>query len=370
MFDALSVTRVQRSRLTDVDYDNLGFGAVFSDHMFSMPFADGAWGAAEILPYGPLAINPGNATLQYGMAVFEGLKAFRGVDGAIRVFRPGMNDRRLRTSCERLCIPPLPEGAFEHAIDALLQCDHAWIPSRRGHALYIRPIIFSDEDHLDVRPSQRFRFVVMTGPVRAYFDENAGAVALKAEDVYTRSAPGGVGEAKTAGNYAASMYPAKLARDQGYAQVLWLDGVEHRYVEEVGAMNIFFRIHDTIVTPDLRGTILPGITRDSVIQLLTDQGHRVEERRISIDEVTATIADGSMKEAFAAGTAAIISPVGKIAYRGKQWLINDNKMGSITQDLYNRITGIQLGEREDSHGWNRVLHIPQATQAAPVAARA
>jgi branched-chain amino acid aminotransferase len=360
MLPDLSVTPVSRSRLGDVDFDNLGFGNVFSDHMFSMKCRDGSWQQPEVLPYGPVPVDPANATLHYGQAVFEGLKAFMGDDGVVRIFRPDMNYARLRNSCERLCIPAPDEAHFYGAMESLIQLDHAWIPRKRGQALYLRPLIFSDESHLEVRPSQAFRFLVMTAPVRAYFDEDAAAIDLKVEEEYTRSAPGGMGAAKTSGNYAASLFPGEAGRREGFAQVLWLDGREHRYVEEVGAMNIFSRIDGKVVTPSLVGTILPGVTRASVIQLMADAGDPVEERRIEIDEVFTAIREGRMQECFGAGTAAIIAPVGGISYKGEHLAINDNQAGEITKRLYDTLTGIQLGEQPDTHGWNRLVKIDSA----------
>ena len=357
MLSDIELDLVPRSRREDVDFDNLGFGNVFSDHMFSMEWEDGGWRRPRIVPYGPIAMEPGNATLHYGQAVFEGLKAFRGVDGRVRVFRPDMNARRLEASCDRLCVPRVDPAVFLGAVERLVAVDRAWVPERRGESLYIRPIIFGSEAHMEVRPSRTFRMLVMTCPVRSYFDESMPAVTLKVEDVHTRAAPGGTGAAKTAGNYAGSLYPAELARREGYMQVLWLDGVEHRYVEEVGAMNIFFRIDGHIVTPELRGTILPGITRDAAITLLREHGHEVVERRIAIDEIVEASKGGLLEEAFGAGTAAVISPVGTMAYRGEEIRVNANASGPVTQWLYDRITGIQLGERDDPHGWCRVLPV-------------
>lgn len=365
MLSELTVTRAAASRIDGVDFEALGFGNVFSDHMFSLRCEDGRWQRPEILPYGALSMEPGNATLHYAQGAFEGLKAFHGSDGAVRVFRPGMNARRLTESCRRMCIPPPGEEVLLFAIEQLIRLDSAWIPRRRGQALYIRPLIYSTETHLDVRPSRSYRYLVMTGPVRAYFDPDQGAVALKVEEQYTRSAPGGTGSVKTPGNYGASLYPAELARTEGFAQVLWLDGVEHRYVEEVGAMNIFFRVGDTVITPELRGTILPGITRDSVLRLLRDRGWEVQERRIAIDEVIEAIRSGAMREAFGAGTAAIISPVGRLAWRGETFTVNDNQAGPLTRELYDLITGIQLGEIEDGYGWNHVIELESAPQTAP-----
>lgn len=355
MLSALELELVPRSRREEVDFDDLGFGNVFSDHMFSMEWEDGAWRRPRIVPYGPIAMEPANATLHYGQAVFEGLKAFRGGDGRIRIFRPDMNARRLEASCDRLCVPRVPPEVFIGAVERLVAVDRAWVPARRGESLYVRPIIFGNEAHMEVRPSRAFRMLVITCPVRSYFDEAMPAVTLKVEDTCTRAAPGGTGAAKTAGNYAGSLYPAELARREGYMQVLWLDGVEHRYVEEVGAMNIFFRIDGHIVTPELRGTILPGVTRDAAITLLRENGHDVIERRITIDEIVEASKGGALEEAFGAGTAAVISPVGTMAYRGEEIRVNANASGPVTQWLYDRITGIQLGEHDDPHGWCRVL---------------
>ena len=351
----ISITPASSSRLQSVDFDDLGFGRFYSDHMFSMIHENGQWKDQQIVPFAPVPMHPANASLHYGQAVFEGLKAYRGSDGAIRVFRPNMNARRLEQSCQRLCIPTVSIDDFIDAIDALVARDANWIPTKRGQSLYIRPIIFSDEGHLEVRPSQRFRCLMMTSPVRAYFDTSMKPISLLAEQTYTRSAPGGVGYAKTAGNYGASLYPGKLGLDKGYQQVLWLDGIEHRYVEEVGAMNIFFRFADRVVTPDLHGTILPGVTRDSVIQLLEHAGHQVEERRISIDEVLDAAQNGDLREVFAAGTAAIIAPVGAIAYEDQVCSIANGEAGEMTRDLYEQITGIQHGDIEDRFNWCRII---------------
>lgn len=357
MLSDLSVTPISRSRLADVDFENLGFGNVFSDHMFSMKYEQGGWERPEILPYGPVPVDPANATLHYGQAVFEGLKAFMGEDGRVRIFRPDMNYERLRNSCQRLCMPAPDADHFYGAMESLIELDHRWIPRKRGQALYIRPLLFSNESHLEVRPSQAFRFLVMTAPVRTYFDENTAAIDLKVEEQYTRSAPGGMGAAKTSGNYAASLLPGEEGRKQGFAQVLWLDGLEHRYVEEVGAMNIFFRIDGRVVTPALVGTILPGVTRNSVIKLMEDAGEPVEERRIAIDEVVDAIRNKRLQECFGAGTAVTIAPVGGISFRGEHLAINNGEPGEVTRRLYDQVTGIQLGEIPDGHGWNRLVSV-------------
>lgn len=341
------------SRRDQVDFTNLGFGNVFSDHMYTLSFDEGRWHDPVIEPYGPIALEPGTAALHYGQLVFEGLKAFRGPDGHIRIFRPEANAERLWRSCERLCIPPVDRESFCEAVTELVSVDRAWVPSGRGEALYIRPLIFGTEAHLDVRPSQRYRLIIMTSPVRGYFTGGFSTVALKVETRYTRAAPGGMGFAKTAGNYAASLLPGTEARAAGFDQVLWLDGAEHRYVEEVGQMNIFFKMDGRVITPELRGTILPGVTRDSVITLLRDRGIAVEQRRIAIDEVLAAIERGLVEEAFGVGTAAVVSPVSRIACRGQEYQLPVAATDCLAHTLYEQILGIQEGSREDTHGWTR-----------------
>ena len=362
LLDDLRIQRAATSRLAEVDPSRLGFGDHFSDHMFSLRYCDGAWGQPEIVPLAPVQVHPASLALHYGQSVFEGLKAFRGVDGKVRVFRPDRNAARLRESCRRLCIPLLPDGVFEAAVEEIVRIEHAWIPTGRGEALYVRPLVFAEDAHLQVRPSTRFRLLVFTSPVANYYDRSAGAVALKAQSRYTRAAPGGVGFAKTGGNYAAALFPATESIAEGFDQALWLDGTEHRYVEEVGQMNIFFDFEGRAATPDLRGTILPGVTRDSVLALLRDRGIEVEERRIGIDEVLRRSEDGTLREAFGAGTAAVITPIGRIGYEGKMHDINGDKSGPLGAELYDELIGIQRGEREDRHGWNRIV-TPEAAPA-------
>ena len=364
MFNELRIQRAAASRLAEVDPSRLGFGDHFSDHMFSLRFRDGAWGQPEIVPLAPVPVHPGCLALHYGQSVFEGLKAFRGADGRIRVFRPDRNAARLDDSCRRLCIPPLPDGAFEAAVEEIVRVEHEWIPHGRGEALYVRPLIFAEDAHLQVRPSTNFRLLVFTSPVTNYYDREAGAVSLKAQSRYTRAAPGGVGFAKTGGNYAAALFPATESIAEGFDQALWLDGTEHRYVEEVGQMNIFFDFGGRVATPELRGTILPGITRESVITLLRDRGIEVEERRIGIDEVIRRSRDGTLREAFGAGTAAVITPIGRIGFEGVMHEINAGAPGPLGAELYDALIGIQLGEREDRHGWNRIVDLESAPAQA------
>ncbi|GJL82192.1 MAG: putative branched-chain-amino-acid aminotransferase [marine bacterium B5-7] len=354
---SIPTQRIASSRVDEIDLENpdfdLGFGDMFSDHMFQMDYSDGAWRDPRIVPYGPFAIEPGALCLHYGQAVFEGLKAFRGEDGMIRVFRPDRNFSRLERSCQRLCIPTFDRETFLDAIDSLVRIDRNWIPSKRGQALYIRPLVVATESNLNVRPAREYRFFIMTSPVREYF--TGGTVALKAERRYTRSAPGGMGYAKTAGNYAASLLPGSESQQLGHDQVLWLDGLEHRYVEEVGQMNIFFKIDGKVLTPDLHGTILPGVTRESVIDILRDEGVAVEECRIDINDILKAHENGSLEEAFGAGTAAVIAPVGCIRIDDTDITINHAEPGPLAQHLYQRIVDIQRGACDDQFGWNRLI---------------
>jgi branched-chain amino acid aminotransferase len=351
----IRINRIDTSLIDTVDFNDLGFGKYFCDHMFSLDYTDGEWRNPQILPYGPVPVEPGACSLHYGQAVFEGLKAFHGKDGAIRVFRPDMNAQRMRVSCERLCIPPIDQDVFVRAIVELVKLDRAWIPSKRGEAFYVRPLIFSTEGHLDVRPSNEYRFLIMTSPVCAYFGDEFRAIALKVEDKYTRAAPGGMGYVKTGGNYAASLLPGQESLNAGYNQVLWLDGRDHIYVEEAGQMNIVFKLDGKFVTPPLKGTILPGVTRDSVLTLLRDKGHDVEERPTSINEVLEGSKNGKLQEAFGCGTAAVVCPVGQLFYQDQIFNINNGEPGPSATELYDEILGIQLGEVEDKHGWNVVV---------------
>jgi branched-chain amino acid aminotransferase len=363
------VTPVEQSRLAQVDFDKLGFGSIFSDHMFSMEYADGAWKNPRILPYQALAMEPGVAMLHYGQTVFDGYKAFRGVDGEARIFRPDMNARRLHDSCQRLCIPIMPvEELSQIMIEAtrqLITLDHAWIPSQWGHSLYVRPLVIGTEATLEVRAASSYRFIIMTSPVGSYFNNLQKGVSLYVEDRFTRAASvGGLGAAKTAANYAASLLPGFESRQQGFDQVLWLDGNEHRYVEEVGAMNIFFKIGGKVVTPPLGGSILPGVVRASVLTLLNDWGLPVEERRITIDEVIAAFRSGELEEVFGAGTAAVICPVASIGFRGEIFQVSATPPGELTLRLYDELTGIQYGKLTDRHDWNVTVSLPQASTSS------
>ena len=357
------VLPVKQSRLSKVNFDDPGFGAIFSDHMFSMIYDAGEWKNPQIHPYEEFALEPGVSMLHYGQTVFDGYKAFRGLDGVARIFRPDMNAQRLHQSCQRLCIPIMDADELSEimiqATRQLIELDRDWLPSQWGHSLYVRPLVIGTEATLEVRAANSYRFMIMTSPVGSYFTNIQKGVSLYVEDRYTRAASfGGLGAAKTAANYAASLLPGMQSREHGFDQVLWLDGNEHRYVEEVGAMNIFFKIDGKVITPPLGGSILPGVVRNCVITLLKDWGLPVEERRIAIDEVVEAFRSGSLQEMFGAGTAAVICPVASMGFKGEVLPVSTTPPGDLTLRLYNELTGIQYGKLPDRHGWNVEVAIP------------
>ena len=330
----------------------LGFGKIFTDHMFIMNYTEGqGWHDARIVPYGDLSFSPACMVFHYGQEMFEGLKAYRGTDGTPRLFRPDMNAKRTNDTNKRLCIPELPVEDFVQAVSAVVDVDRDWIPSDPGTSLYIRPFIIATDAFLGVAPSKTYLFIIILSPSGAYYESGLAPVGIWIEDDYVRAVRGGMGFAKTGGNYAASLAAQVKAHDDGYSQVLWLDGVERKYIEEVGAMNIFFKIDGKIVTPMLNGSILPGITRNSVIELCKSWGLDVEERKISVDELLEAQATGKLEECFGTGTAAVISPVGKLRYKDDVMTINGGNIGEISQKLYDTVTGIQCGSVEDKFGW-------------------
>ena len=347
----LQIAQTSRSRLDEVDLDDLGFGEVFSDHMFTLQYKDGRWKSPSILPFGNIEVSPSLCTLHYGQAVFEGLKAFYRKDEAISLFRPKRYHARFNRSCQRLCIPPLDWESFIEAMKRLITLDQGWVPKKRGYALYIRPFTFATDNFLGVHVSDTYLFMIITSPVGAYYKEGMNPVKLITSGEYARAVKGGVGAAKTPANYAASLLPAEEANKKGFTQVLWLDGFEHRYVEEVGTMNIFFVIDTELVTPPLEGSILGGITRETVIELAGAWGIRVNERRISIDEVISEAKSGRLTEIFGTGTAAVISPVGWVRHGEDLVTINYGKTGSFSQRFYDEITAIQYGEKPDTFDW-------------------
>lgn len=332
--------------------DSLGFGKFFTDYMFEMDYTDDqGWHDARIVPYHTLTLDPASMIFHYGQAIFEGLKAYKTKDGRIQLFRPTKNMARFNQSCERLCIPKLDEELVLTAIKELITVEKDWVPSGVGTSLYIRPFIFATEPYLGVRPAKQYKLLVILSPVGAYYGDQLSPVKIHVEEHYVRAVVGGVGHVKTAGNYAASLKAQEEASAKGYAQILWLDAKENKYVEEVGSMNIFFKINGEVVTPKLNGSILEGVTRDSVISMLKHWNIPVREERISIKEVFEAHARGELEEVFGAGTAAVISPVGELNWNGDIISVGDQKIGELSQRLYDAITAIQLGNEEDPFGW-------------------
>lgn len=331
----------------------LVFGTIFTDHMFEMDYVEGqGWIDPRVVPYHKLELEPSCMVFHYGQEMFEGLKAYKADDGRVLLFRPDKNIERANRSNRRLCIPEIPEDLFLEGLKAVVKVDQDWIPTKPGTALYIRPFVIATDPFLGVRPSHTYKFMIILSPVGAYYASGLDPVKIWIEDEYVRAVKGGIGEAKTGGNYVASLASQVKAHDEGYAQVLWLDGVHRKYIEEVGAMNIFFKINGTVVTPALNGSILPGVTRDSAIQLCKLWGIPVEERRISVDEVVKTAESGEMEECFGTGTAAVVSPVGELRYEQEKMPISGNHIGELTQRIYDTITGIQLGRIEGPEGWS------------------
>jgi branched-chain amino acid aminotransferase len=347
----MEIIKTKQSRRDQIDFENLGFGEVFSDHMLIIDYRDGEWSSAQIIPYGTIEVFPAMCSFHYGQMIFEGLKAFYTRMGAINIFRPQKYHERMNQSCQRLCIPEMNCDLFMDGLKELVTLDKEWVPKKRGYSLYIRPFIFATDSFLGVKVSQTYRFMIITSPVGAYYKEGINPVKLITPGDYIRAAKGGLGAAKTPANYAATLLPAEEAKKKGFTQVLWLDGTKRKYVEEVGTMNLFFLIDNKLITPPLEGTILPGVTRDSVIRLARDWKINVLERKISIDEIFKTTKEGKLKEAFGSGTAAVISPVGEIHHNDKRIIINRGKIGPLSQKLYDEITGIQYGEKADKFGW-------------------
>ncbi|WP_066173784.1 branched-chain amino acid aminotransferase [Bacillus marinisedimentorum] len=349
------VTFYQREHLKEKpDTQSLGFGKHFTDHMFVMDYhSDLGWHDARIVPYEPLTIDPSSMALHYGQAIFEGLKAYKAPDGEVQLFRPDKNMKRFNESCSRMCIPAIDEEFLLKAVKQLILTDKEWVPDGEGTSLYIRPFIFATEPFLGVRPAKQYKLLVILSPVGAYYGDQLSPVKIYVEEQYVRAVPGGVGHVKTSGNYAASLKAQEEAEARGYAQILWLDAKENRFVEEVGSMNMFFKINGEVVTPKLNGSILEGVTRDSVIQLLKHWNITVRETKITIDEVYEAHARGELEEAFGAGTAAVIAPVGQLNWRNNPITINSEKIGQLSQRLYDAITGIQIGKEHDVFGWTQ-----------------
>ncbi len=334
------------------DQNSLGFGQYFTDHMLVVEYEEGkGWYDAKIMPYQPLSLDPSAMVLHYGQAIFEGMKAYKTKDGRILMFRPEANMERVNISNDRLCIPPINVNDMVEAIAELVKVDADWIPTLPGTSLYIRPFIIATEPALGVKVSSTYKFITILSPVGSYYKEGINPVKIYVEPKYVRAVKGGIGFAKTPGNYAASLKAQVEAKELGYTQVLWLDGVEKKYIEEVGTMNVFFVIGDEVITPELNGSILAGITRRSCVELLKSWGLKVSERRISLQEIIDANAEGKLVEAFGSGTAAVISPIGELNCAGDNIVLNGGKIGELSQKLYDTVTKIQYGELPDTLGW-------------------
>ena len=348
----IEIIRTNNPKPKPADVSKLGFGSYFTDHMFIMNYDEGkGWHSPRIVPYGPLSLDPAAMCLHYGQEVFEGLKAYRTPDGEAVLFRPDRNMARLNLSNERLCIPLIDEEFALKALKLLVKIERDWIPDGEGTSLYIRPFIIATDPHIGVRPASHLLFIIILSPVGAYYPQGINPVNIYVERKYVRTVRGGTGYVKTAGNYAASLKAQDEAYNQGYTQVLWLDGVERKYIEEVGTMNVFFKIDGEIITPALQGSILGGITRMSCIELLRHWGYRVSERPITLDEVEKAAEQGLLEEAFGTGTAAVISPIGELKVDDRNIVINGNKIGEVARRLYDTLTGIQTCRIDDPFGW-------------------
>ncbi len=335
------------------DYSKLRFGKNFTDHMLIMEYKEsqGGWGPAKIIPYGNLSLDPAASVLHYGQEIFEGMKCYTHEDGSLALFRPDMNFKRMNNSADKMCMPNLDIDYTLNALKELLKLEKAWVPNIKGTALYIRPTMIASQPFLGVHSATEYLFYIILSPVGAYFKNGFKPVKISVETKHVRACPGGIGDAKTGGNYAASLKASTVAEEEGFSQVLWLDAIERKYIAEIGAMNVAFVINDEIITPELDGSILPGITRNSVITICKHKKIKITERKISIDEVIQAAKDGSLTEAFGMGTAAVIAPIGSIYYQSEEYLINDFKVGPKTQLLFDEITGIQSGIIKDEFGW-------------------
>ena len=345
----IQITKTQKSRLSEVDFDDLPFGKIFSDHMFEVDYVDGKWQTPTIVPFKNLDLHPATSALHYGQAIFEGLKAQKNEKGEVMLFRPEMNARRFNESADRMCMATIPETLFMDGLKALIDLDRNWVPSKDGTALYIRPFMIATDDYVGIRPSERYKFVIITSPVGLYYSE---PVKVKIEMKYTRAAEGGVGRAKAAGNYAASLYPAKLGAEQGFRQLIWTDAKTHTFIEEAGTMNVVFVINDVIITPDeSKDTILKGITKRSVLEIAKDWGYKVEERQVTVAEVIEAIENGTLQDAFGAGTAATIAPISHVGHNDKVYELPNIETREFSNKVKNYINDYKSGIIEDKFNW-------------------
>lgn len=350
----IKIERAKTLKPKPVADAELGFGKYYTDHMFIMDWdRDIGWHDARIVPFGPIAMDPASMVLHYAQETFEGLKAYRTKDNRILLFRPEMNARRFANSNRRLCMPEASEEDFVEAVTKLVAYEQDWVPAQEGTSLYIRPFMFATEAAVGVHPASSYKFVIILSPVGAYYPEGVNPVKIYVEDEYVRATPGGTGFTKCGGNYAASIAAQVKAQEMGYTQVLWLDGVHRKYVEEVGTMNVMFMIDNEIYTAPCDGTVLPGVTRDSIIHILKSWGYKVNEVHLAIDDLMKAGENHTLQEAFGTGTAAVISPIGELRYKDEEVMINDFKTGELTQKLYDTLTGIQWGNVEDTFGWTK-----------------
>jgi len=345
----IKITKTNHSRLAETDFSNLQFGRTFADHMFVADYADGEWKNFQIVPYGDITVSPAMSALHYGQAFFEGLKAYKHADGQVSVFRPDKNAKRFNKSAERLCMPALPEDIFIQSILAVVDVDRDWVPAQPNHSLYIRPFMVATDPFLGVAASKTYKFIVITGPTGPYFSK---PMRVKIETHYTRAAEGGMGYAKSAGNYGGAMLPARKAIEEGFDQLLWTDANEHKYIEEMGAANAMFMLDGKLITPAVKDTILDGVTRDTVITLAKEMGYTVEERKVSVAEVLEGAKNGKLTDAFAAGTAATIAPVGSISYNGEEYHLSDPATREFSIKVRKTLDDIRYGIVEDTHDWN------------------
>jgi branched-chain amino acid aminotransferase len=344
----IDIEKVKNSKINEIDFKNLEFGATYSDHMLVADYKNKEWSSPKIIPFQNISMSPATSVLHYGQTIFEGMKAYRGENNDILIFRPDAHIKRMNASAKRLCMPEITEEIFKGGLEELLKLDNQWIPSLEGCSLYLRPFMFASDEFIGVRPSNNYKFIIFTSPVSGYYK---GTVKVKVETEFVRAAEGGIGFAKSGGNYAASLYPAKLASEQGYQQILWTDSKEHKYFEESGTMNVMFQINDTIVTPPLSTSILSGITRDCIITMAKDWGVKVEERRISIDEVLSAHKEGSLKDAFGTGTAATITHIAAINYNGKDYELPDPAKRELSNKLSKELIDIKHGVAKDKFNW-------------------
>jgi branched-chain amino acid aminotransferase len=348
----IKITKTAKSRLAETDFSNLVFGRTFSDHMLVADYADGEWKNFEIVPYGEITVSPGISSLHYGQSFFEGIKAYKHADGQVSIFRPDKNAQRFNKSAERLCMPTIPEDVFLQSLAAIVDIDRDWIPTEPGHSLYIRPFMFATDQYLGVAPSKTYKYMILTCPVGPYFSK---PLRVKIETHYTRSAAGGMGFAKSSGNYGGSMYPAKKATEEGFDQLIWTDAKEHKYIEEMGAANAMFVLDGKLITPLTQDTILDGVTRDTVITLAKDEGFPVEERNVSVAEIIEGAKNGKLTDAFGAGTAATIAPVGSISHNGEEYTLIDPAKREFSKKILATLDAIRYGNGPDVHGWNYVV---------------